>query len=194
MMSRGRFTSTDHAVGAGEGASNKPHPKRVQVAGPGAVMPEVANSPTAEVAQIIEPEPPPEPPPVEPQENTRPAEGPEAAPIGTVADAAAPNGELPGIAGKLGDPRTMSASDDPNLAARAYASKIQNGQTPVWVRPEAEDGGFVAKMPDGAFITFRPAGKASWRTPASTASVDINDARLSELNAGKVLKLKFPKR
>jgi filamentous hemagglutinin len=88
----------------------------------------------------------------------------------------------------------MPVSDDPDSTARAYVSKIQNGQTPVWVRPEGEDGGFVAKMPDGAFITFRPAGQASSRTPASTASVDINDARLSELNAGKVLKLKFPKR
>ena len=49
-------------------------------------------------------------------------------------------------------------------------------------------------MPDGAYITFRPAGQASSKTLASTASVDINDAKLKQLNHGEFLKLKFPKK
>jgi hypothetical protein len=101
---------------------------------------------------------------------------------------------LPGVAAKLGDPRTMPASDDPDLTARAYALSIHNGQTPVSVRPEGDNGGFVAKMPDGAFITFRPAGQASWKTLTSTSSVDINDPVINRLNGGMRLKLKFPRK
>jgi len=87
----------------------------------------------------------------------------------------------------------MPASDDPDAAARAYVAKIYNGQTPDSVRSEG-DGGFVVKMPDGAYITFRPAGQASWRTLPSTASVDIHDAVIDALNGGTPVKLKFPKR
>jgi hypothetical protein len=115
-------------------------------------------------------------------------------PVGTVADAVAPGGVLTGNAEKLGDPRTMPASDDPDLTAQAYVLKIYNGQTPVSLTALGEEGGFVADMPDGAFITFRPAGQASWRTMSSTASVDIKGERLGQLNADQVLKLKFPKR
>ncbi len=49
-------------------------------------------------------------------------------------------------------------------------------------------------MPDGAYITFRPAGQASAETEPTTASVDINDSNINQLNAGKMLKLKFPKK
>src|SRR5208337_1704157 len=110
---RGRFTSADNAVGPGEGASSKPRPIEGQVANLDTVVSGVANSPATEVVQIVEPEPLPEPPIVEPQEGARPAGGPEAGPTGTVADAVAPKGELPGIAGNSGEARTMPASDDP---------------------------------------------------------------------------------
>jgi transposase len=70
----------------------------------------------------------------------------------------------------------MLASDDPDSAARAFVQKAYNGQNPISLTPLGE-GGFIAEMPDGAYITFRPAGQASWRTPAFTANVDINDAR-----------------
>ena len=53
---------------------------------------------------------------------------------------------------------------------------------------------FQRTMPDGAYITFRPAGQASPETPDSTANVDINDAKLKQLNGGEFLKLKFPKK
>jgi filamentous hemagglutinin len=57
-----------------------------------------------------------------------------------------------------------------------------------------ESGGFVVKMPDDTYITFRPAGQASERTPASTASVDINGPAINALNGGARLKLKFPRK
>jgi filamentous hemagglutinin len=101
---------------------------------------------------------------------------------------------LPGVAAKLGDPRTMPATDDPDLTAKAYISEIQSGQSPDSVEPLGEDGGFVAKMPDGAYIVFRPAGQASWKTSASTASVDINEPVINRLNGGTRLKLKFPRK
>jgi filamentous hemagglutinin len=87
----------------------------------------------------------------------------------------------------------MPASDDPDSAARAFVFKAYNGQKPSSITPLG-DGGFIAQMPDGAYITFRPAGQASSKTPASTASVDINDAKLKQLNGGEFLKLKFPKK
>jgi hypothetical protein len=49
------------------------------------------------------------------------------------------------------------------------------------------DGGFIAQMPDGAYITFRPAAQASSKALATTASVGINDAKLKQLNAANFL-------
>jgi hypothetical protein len=120
-----------------------------------------------------------------------PTEGHE--PAGTVADAVAPGGVLPGEADNVGDVRTMPASADPDLTARAYVLRAYNGQSPVSTRPVGEDGSFVVKLPDGATITYRPAGQASWRTLSTTASVDVNDAVVNALNGGKRLKLTFPK-
>jgi hypothetical protein len=191
---RGRFATAENAVGAVGIATRKPRAKGTQVASLDTVSSDVGGADTvAEVAQIIEPEPfePPRPMPPEATQRGPSARG---APTGTVAEAVAPNGELPGVAAKLGDPRTMPASDDPKSSARVYALKAYNGQVPVSLDRLDEDGGFVAQMPDGAIITFRPAGQASWRTESSTANVDIKDDRLIELNAGKILKLKFPKR
>jgi filamentous hemagglutinin len=87
----------------------------------------------------------------------------------------------------------MPASDDPDSTAMAFVTKAYNGQKPSSKTPLG-DGGFIAQMPDGAYITFRPAGQASPRTPDSTANVDINDAKLKQLNAGEFLKLNFPKK
>jgi filamentous hemagglutinin len=55
-------------------------------------------------------------------------------------------------------------------------------------------GSFVVAMPDGTFITFRPAGQAGSRTVDSTANVDINDPTINALNGGPRLKLKFPRK
>jgi Phage portal protein len=193
---RGRFTTVDDAVETGGRTSSRPRRSNVQAATNNAILLSDSGGGRAgsDVTQVIEPEPPPPPGPPEPPSPSEPPEAPRsAAPTGTVAHAIAPDGKLPGVADKLGDPRTMPASDDPDAAARAYVAKIYNGQTPESVRPEG-DGGFVVKMPDGAYIIFRPAGQASWRTLPSTASVDINDAVVNTLNGGTPLKLKFPKR
>jgi hypothetical protein len=130
----------------------------------------------------------------EPLGGVRTREGAEAPSAGTVADAVAPGGAMPGAAARLGIPRTMPASDDPDLTARAYVSKIFNGQRPMSLTRLGESGGFVVKMPDDTYITFRPAGQASERTPASTASVDINGPAINALNGGARLKLKFPRK
>jgi hypothetical protein len=183
---QGRFATADGAVATVGSPARRPQPTRVQVASNDAVMSD-AGEPAA--AQI---EPPPvelPAPPSEP-ETQRPAE---AAPAATVADAVAPNGRLPGTADKLGAPRAMPASDDPDSTAGAFVLKAYNGQKPNSITPLG-DGGFVAQMPDGAYITFRPAGQASPKTPESTANVDINDAKLKQLNGGEFLKLKFPKK
>jgi hypothetical protein len=100
---------------------------------------------------------------------------------------------MPGVADKLGDPRTMPTSDDPDSTAQDFVVKACNGQKPI-SRTRLGEGGFVSETPDGAVTTFRPAGQARWRTEPSTASIDIKDDRLIELNGGNILKLKFPKR
>ncbi len=192
----GRFSTADDAVDPGGSRRSRPQPKGVQIPSLDTLMSDAggARSTTSQataVAQVIEPGPielPPEPP-----EGARAGEDPQAAPAGTVADAVAPNGELPGRCVPNVRPRTMPASDDPDLAARTYIKQIYNGQTPSSITP-SENGGFIAKMPDGAIITFRSAGQASAKTELTTATVDINDPKINQLNGGSVLKLKFPKR
>ncbi len=163
---RDRFTTADNAVDPVGAASRKPRQKGVQVASLDTVTSDVGarpvNQQASEVAQIIEPEPI-EPPPPESSEDTGRSEGVEATPTGTRADLIAPSGNLPGTYVKGADARTMPASDDPTAAALAYAEKAYNGQTPFSITT-LKDGGFVAVMPDGAFITFRPAGQASAKT------------------------------
>jgi len=108
---RGRFATADDAGVAAVGSvARMPRPKGVQAA---------SNRGAAgtRVAQIVEPpvEPPEVPPRSEPPEAPRPASA-----AGTVAEAVAPSGELPGVADKTGTPRTMAASDDPNSTAENY--------------------------------------------------------------------------
>jgi filamentous hemagglutinin len=95
-----------------------------------------------------------------------------------------PDPRLPGI---------FRRADERQSGAQDFVVKAYNGQEPI-SRTGLGEGGFVAEMPVGAVITFRPAGQASWRTEPSTASVDIKDDKLIELNGGNILKLKFPKR
>jgi hypothetical protein len=92
---------------------------------------------------------------------------PAGAPGGTIADAVAPNGVLPGDGALgLGNPRTMPASENPNLAALQYVTKIYNGQIPISVTmiKDPASGLFYATMPDGTVIAFRSAGQAGAAT------------------------------
>ena len=92
--------------------------------------------------------------------------------------------------------RTMPPSDDPNNAALRYIVDIMEGQRPVSFRSGGDlpSGGFVIELPDGTFVTYRPAGQASFRTDPATATVDVNGPGINMLNRGRKLELKFPKR
>jgi filamentous hemagglutinin len=150
-----------------------------------------------QTAQVSEPPPPPEEPPAPPPAVPPESADPVVTPKGTVAGAVAPNGVLPGDGSNgLGNPRTMPASDDPNSAASQFVNSIYNGQMPVSVRPIGDpgSGAFVAKMPDGTNITFRPAGQAGDKTALTTATVEVNSDALNSMNSGSPLELKFPKK
>jgi hypothetical protein len=142
----------------------------------------------------VEPPPPPEEPPAPPAASPPEPVFPS---TGTVADVVAPNGVLPGNepVGSAGG-RNMPASDDPNAAALQYVIQIYNGQVPVSVTPLGDPalGAFVAKMPDGTTITYRPAGMASERTPSTMATVQVNNPITNGLNGAASLELKFPRK
>ncbi len=125
------------------------------------------------------------------------ADDPANAPKGTIADAVAPNGVLPGSApaGSAGA-RNMPESDDPNLAALNFVVRAYNGEMPVSVTEIGDpgSGAFYAQMPDGSYITFRPAGLSSERTPSTMATVEVNSPAINLLNGGIPLKLKFPQK
>ena len=180
---RGRFATAESAAAPVGSPGRKPRPTDVQVASNDAMMSD-AGEPG--VAQI-------EPPPIEPPEAARPAESAPAAPTGTVAEAVLRDGGLPGTPEPGTWTRTMPASDNPTATAKDYAIGLYNGQSPKSEKPLG-DGGFIAELPDGSFITFRPAGQSSDKTEPTTATVDINDPKLEQLNGGKVLKLKFPRK
>jgi hypothetical protein len=182
---RGQFATADDAAGPVGKPTRKPRPTPVQVANNDAVMSDVGGQ---SVAQIIEPEPPPPEP-----EALRPAENAPAAPTGTVAEAVLRNGGLPGMPQPGTWARTMPASHNPTATAKDYAIGLYNGQRPTSEKPLG-DGGFIARLPDGSFITFRPAGQASNKTEPTTATVDINDPKIKQLNGGRERKLKFPRK
>ena len=182
---RGQFATADSAAGPVGKPTRKPRPTPVQVANNDAVMSDVGGQ---SVAQIIEPEPPPPEP-----EALRPAENAPAAPTGTVAEAVLRNGWLPGTPQPGTWARTMPASHNPTATAKDYAIGLYNGQRPTSEKPLG-DGGFIARLPDGSFITFRPAGQASNKTEPTTATVDINDPKIKQLNGGRERKLKFPRK
>jgi hypothetical protein len=122
-----------------------------------------------DVAQIIEPEP---PPPPEPPEAPRPEDPPATASTGSAVGMIVRDGELPGTYVPGVDGRTMPASDDPNATALKYAKSLYNEATATPVASGLEkNGGFVARLPDGAYITYRPAGLSGKATLSTTASV-----------------------
>ena len=107
--------------------------------------------------------------------------------------------------GKPGAAREMSSSDNPNQTAEAFARRYLGRKPTLMERVEGEKlyggkcvGCWKAQMPDGTFVVYRPAGNASM-TKGTTASVDINNPTLNNLNInlkGKPteLKFKFPAR
>lgn len=53
-------------------------------------------------------------------------------------------------------------------------------------------GSWVAILPDGTAVTFRPAGQASSATSDTTATVEVNNKSIRDINLGKHAKFKFP--
>ena len=192
----GRFTTADNAVEPVERTrrQSKPGPRAVQVASNDTVLSDAGEDPAgSEVSQVMEPEPP-EPPPPEPPGTPRPTEAPVASAslLGIVArDGKLPGQHVPGV-----DGRTMPASDDPDTAALEYAKSLYDEQAATAVPSGLEEnGGFVVRLPDGAYITYRPAGLAGKATLPTTTTVEINDpGGVNAVNGGKPLKLKFPKK
>jgi len=104
-----------------------------------------------------------------------------------------PDGKLPSGVGGLGTPIPMEPSSNPSATAEQFATAAFNGQTPVKVINNITgEGSWVAIMPDGTAITYRPAGQASAATAETTATVEINSAAVKSINNGNVAKFKFP--
>ncbi|MDF0606999.1 hypothetical protein HZU77_015330 [Neisseriaceae bacterium TC5R-5] len=104
-----------------------------------------------------------------------------------------PSGNLPPGVGELGTPIPMPASSNPSTTTEQFAQAAFNGQKPMKiVNNITGEGSWVAVMPDGAVITYRPASQASAKTAATTATVEINSAAIKSINNGKIAKFKFP--
>jgi filamentous hemagglutinin len=103
------------------------------------------------------------------------------------------NGNLPSGIGGTGTPIPMPATADASATAEQFATAAFNGQTPVKVIDNITgEGSWVAIMPDGTAITYRPAGQASALTDPGTATVEINSPSVRSINNGDVAKFKFP--
>jgi len=105
-------------------------------------------------------------------------------------------GILPGIPNKgLGNPRNMPISKDSSKTAEDFAVRLFGGEK-INKKP-LPGGGWVAARKDGTAVTYRPAGRASHRTPKDMATVEANSPHINIINARKNgkperLKLKFP--
>lgn len=110
-------------------------------------------------------------------------------------------GKLPGR-GKVGDPRDMHETPNPNATAEDFAVKVL-GRWPtndelakgraMKFKGQPCTGCWVARSDDGStFVTYRPSGFASEATRQSTATVEVNRSTVEAFNSGKPLKLKFP--
>jgi filamentous hemagglutinin len=103
------------------------------------------------------------------------------------------DGALPSGIGGKGTPIPMPPTGNPNATAEQFAKDAFNGQTPVRiVNNVTGEGSWVAVLPDGTAVTYRPAGQASSKTADSTATVEINNQAVKNINNGNVAKFKFP--
>ncbi|BEP53035.1 hypothetical protein GmRootV118_02790 [Variovorax sp. V118] len=99
-------------------------------------------------------------------------------------------GNLPPGIGGVGTPIPMPPSINPNQTAEDFAKKAFNGQIPSSI--VSVEGGWLAKMPDGTTILYRPAGQAT-KTDSTTASVDVNNPSIRGINRNTPAKFKFPR-
>ena len=103
------------------------------------------------------------------------------------------DGKLPTGIGGPGTPIPMPPTQNPDVTAEEFARAAFNGQTPMKVVDNISGpGSWVAILPDGTAVTFRPAGQASSTTADTTATVEVNNKSIREINLGKHAKFKFP--
>lgn len=103
------------------------------------------------------------------------------------------DGQLPSGIGGLGTPVPMPPTPNPDQTAEDFARDAFNGQQPVSITPGITGpGSWLAKLPDGTTILYRPSGQGT-RTDSDTASVDINNAGVRAQNNGVPAKFKFPR-
>ncbi|WP_241068508.1 hemagglutinin repeat-containing protein [Achromobacter insuavis] len=103
------------------------------------------------------------------------------------------DGKLPTGIGGPGTPIPMPPTQNPDVTAEEFARAAFNGQTPMKVVDNISGpGSWVAILPDGTAVTFRPAGQASSATADTTATVEVNNKSIREINLGKHAKFKFP--
>ena len=76
-----------------------------------------------------------------------------------------------------------------------FAKNAFNGQTPLSGKEiKGDSGAWVAQLPDGSQVIYRPGGQASSSTDPTTANVDINNnTAVQGINNGNNAKFKFPK-
>ena len=92
-------------------------------------------------------------------------------------------------------PRKMPASDDPASEAQSYIRRLVTGRPYGQQKSDLDSqGGYVFRLRDGTYLPYRPPGVSSDRTESTTASVDINNPKIYEMNRGRILKLNFPKK
>ena len=104
-----------------------------------------------------------------------------------------PDGRLPAGIGGPGTPIPMPPTANPDVTAKEFALAAFNGQQPTKITNNVTgEGSWVAIMPDGTAITYRPAGQASSDTAHTTATVEINNSSIRKINSGKHAKFKFP--
>ena len=86
------------------------------------------------------------------------------------------------------------ATINPNQTAEQFARDAFNGQIPVATTPiKGDSGAWVAKLPDGTYVTYRPAGQASSATSGTTATVEVNNPSVRAINGNAPAKFKFPR-
>ena len=110
-------------------------------------------------------------------------------------------GKLPGKAEKSGIPREMPKTATPSQTADDFARRYlgRKPNTEDFERGSEMNGGdcsgcWRSQTSDGAWVVYRPAGKAGKDTLPTTATVEINNSSaIQSINSGKNLKLKFPK-
>lgn len=105
------------------------------------------------------------------------------------------DGKLPPGIGGPGTPIPMPPSTNPNDVAEKFARDAFNGQIPTTIIKDLSGAGsWLAKLPDGTVVLYRPAGTASYRTDTNTATVEVNNSEILAINRGEQAKFKFPKK